>query len=176
MMYVIELETSRTRLDDDLVDETMDRLIDHHPSIGRTLEGEVQITIRLASSAGPLLVAETAQTLVSKITELTPAGVERAFEVTGLRVLPERIWDGRNQVHGAFDVDDGPGELTVAEAAEVLSVSAQRVRQLIEADQLLARRRGGRWMVDARSVHARSQDPPASGRPASGSQSGPVAG
>ncbi|MCL2423929.1 MAG: helix-turn-helix domain-containing protein [Micrococcales bacterium] len=43
-------------------------------------------------------------------------------------------------------------EVSVADAAQVLGVSARRVRALIAAGRVQARRVGGRWLVDAASL------------------------
>ena len=59
------------------------------------------------------------------------------------------------------------GWLSVAEAAERLSISVQRVRQLLHAGELDGRKGPGGWVVAENAVRAREQAPPAAGRPLS---------
>src|SRR5665647_3408165 len=59
------------------------------------------------------------------------------------------------------------GWLSVAEAAERLGISVQRVRQLLHAGELDSRKGPGGWVVAENAVRAREQAPPAAGRPLS---------
>jgi excisionase family DNA binding protein len=47
--------------------------------------------------------------------------------------------------------------LSVHEAADMLGISMQRVRQMIHAGQLAARRSSGGWLIDAGAVSGRSE-------------------
>jgi len=59
------------------------------------------------------------------------------------------------------------GWLSVAEAAERLGISVQRVRQLLHAGELDGRKGPGGWIVAENAVRTREQTPPAAGRPLS---------
>jgi excisionase family DNA binding protein len=59
------------------------------------------------------------------------------------------------------------GWLSVAEAAERLGISVQRVRQLLHAGELDGRKGPGGWIVAENAVRRREQAPPAAGRPLS---------
>jgi len=74
-------------------------------------------------------------------------------------------------------------DMTPAEAAELLDRSANYILLLLKRGDLIGRRlgpatRGGRWLIDARSVHALKAQwdaqPPQRGRPADDAPS-PVA-
>ncbi len=58
-------------------------------------------------------------------------------------------------------------ELSVAEAAEQLGVSARRVRALLEHGRLEGRQVGGRWLLPSDQVESRRAAAPAAGRPLS---------
>lgn len=58
-------------------------------------------------------------------------------------------------------------DLSVAEAALVLGVSARRVRALLESGQLPGRQVGGRWLLSSRAVEQRREVPRDGGRPLS---------
>lgn len=58
-------------------------------------------------------------------------------------------------------------DLSVAEAAQVLGVSARRVRALLESGQLPGRQVGGRWLLPSRAVEHRQEMPHKGGRPLS---------
>jgi excisionase family DNA binding protein len=59
------------------------------------------------------------------------------------------------------------GWLSVAEAAQRLGISVQRVRQLLHAGELDGRKGPGGWIVAENAVRTREQAPPAAGRPLS---------
>lgn len=59
------------------------------------------------------------------------------------------------------------GWLSVAEVAQRLGISVQRVRQLLHAGELDGRKGPGGWIVAESAVRAREQAPPAAGRPLS---------
>jgi excisionase family DNA binding protein len=48
---------------------------------------------------------------------------------------------------------DRPETYTPQEAARILGVSDERVRQLIDSGELLGEKRAGRYALDQRSVH-----------------------
>ncbi len=58
-------------------------------------------------------------------------------------------------------------ELSVAEAAQILGVSARRVRALLESGLLPGRQVGGRWLLHAYEVDQRRQRHSEGGRPLS---------
>ncbi len=66
--------------------------------------------------------------------------------------------EGAPRLHGGWVHISSVGgivvsvEITVPEVAEVLGVSARRVRQLIDAGRLRARRVGRQWLVDGASL------------------------
>jgi excisionase family DNA binding protein len=49
---------------------------------------------------------------------------------------------------------------TTAQVARILRVSPQRVRDLVANGKIEARKEGDRWLIDARSVHARLDERP----------------
>lgn len=55
--------------------------------------------------------------------------------------------------------------LSVSEAAKELRVSARRIRQLIEEQEIEARRIGNSWVVPLSEVHRRRRRSPSAGRP-----------
>lgn len=59
--------------------------------------------------------------------------------------------------------------MSAAEAADVLGVSARRVRQMLLDDDLRGRRIGSRWVVDSADVERMSDRRPVPGRPWSAS-------
>lgn len=58
-------------------------------------------------------------------------------------------------------------DLSVAEAAQVLGVSARRIRALLEGGHLPGRQVGGRWLLPSRAVEHRRKMPHEGGRPLS---------
>lgn len=58
-------------------------------------------------------------------------------------------------------------DLSVAEAAKVLGVSARRIRALLENGHLPGRQVGGRWLLSSRDVEQRRRVPHEGGRPLS---------
>jgi excisionase family DNA binding protein len=58
-------------------------------------------------------------------------------------------------------------QLSVADAAGGLGVSAERIRALIHAGELPATKIAGRWVVDSGDVEGRRREPRHSGRPLS---------
>jgi excisionase family DNA binding protein len=58
-------------------------------------------------------------------------------------------------------------DLSAAEAAQVLGVSARRVRALLESGHLPGRQVGGRWLLSSRDIEQRQQAPHEGGRPLS---------
>ena len=87
--------------------------------------------------------------------------------------LPATTW-GHRVPNGGYvlalcaDVSaDMPEEewMDVADASDVLQVSAERVRAMARDGVLDARKLGGQWQVSASSVRDRQANPPGSGRP-----------
>lgn len=62
--------------------------------------------------------------------------------------------------------------LSVAQAAEMLQVSATRVRTLIKKGTLPATKVGNSWCLEEKDVLQRTMDRPKAGRPRSGSDEG----
>lgn len=58
-------------------------------------------------------------------------------------------------------------DLSVAEAAQVLGISARRVRALLQCGQLPGRQVAGRWLLPSRAVEYRQEMPHEGGRPLS---------
>jgi len=58
-------------------------------------------------------------------------------------------------------------DLSVAEAAQILGVSARRVRALLKSGHLPGRQVGGRWLLPSRVVEQRREFPHDGGRPLS---------
>lgn len=92
------------------------------------------------------------------------------------RPLPPTAW-GHRCPNGGYvlalcaDVSaDAPEEpwMEVADAADVLQVSEERVRAMARDGVLSAEKVGGQWRVSAASVRARQANPPRGGRPRRG--------
>lgn len=62
--------------------------------------------------------------------------------------------------------------LSVVQAAEMLHVSATRVRALIKKGTLLATKVGNSWCLEEKDVLRRTMDRPKAGRPRSGTDEG----
>jgi excisionase family DNA binding protein len=58
-------------------------------------------------------------------------------------------------------------DLSAAEAAQVLGISARRIRALLEGGHLPGRQVGGRWLLPSRAVERRREMPHEGGRPLS---------
>lgn len=64
-----------------------------------------------------------------------------------------------------IDTDES---MTIAEAADYLGVTQGRVSQLINDGTLAAQKVLGRWLIEFKSLKARKNNPPKTGRPGVG--------
>ncbi|MCL2655499.1 MAG: type II toxin-antitoxin system HicB family antitoxin [Coriobacteriia bacterium] len=107
--------------------------------------------------ADAIFMAADALTLVLRSAELDEESIPPA---TFKHPLGER--DERVVI--SVITDEAQVFITTAYAAEVLGVSAGRVRQLVANGQLPAKKRGRDYMVDYAAVKERVANPPKAGR------------
>lgn len=134
--YTAEAEVARTgELTHDQIDLAMDHLADYAPSLSVTSRGHHAARITFAADS----IGQAARTAALV--------VEHALASTVIRVdvMTEAEADLRD---GAVDV---PELLGVTEAARLLGVSVQRVRQMIAEGKIAAHRIGERSYALTRS-------------------------
>lgn len=142
-MYNATIDVARkaTKDDSDLVDQVIDKLASYHPAIGGTPRGWLSAIISLPAES----LAQASSTAL--------AVVEAAFgaPAVSLEVMTS----------AEFDIRQGweptPDLVSVAEAAELLGVSRQRVLQRIEAKTLPATQVGKSWVIPRSAVTATSE-------------------
>jgi len=120
----------------DLVDDLMTALDQWHPAIGASLRGftEAIITleaenIRQAISTAGVIASDTAHT----------AG----GEVLAIEVMPTVEFDTRDNLVPLPDM------VSVTEAAEMLGITVQAVRQRLESGSLTGVKVGATWVIPA---------------------------
>lgn len=129
-----------TRADDStLADVLIDALPEYGPAVGRAERGWVTLHITFPAT-GLRQAFTTALALVEGATDVPIVAVE---------VLPTEEFDARNGLLPA-----PPETVGVPEAAELLGVSAQAVRQRITSGSLPARRVGRDWRIQRAAVEA----------------------
>lgn len=132
-MYNATVEVARKvdRGDDAVIDAAMDQLQHHHPALGGSPRGWHSATISLPAES-------LAQAFAAAV-----ALVEGAYDAPAIsaEVMTAEEFDARQ---GWAPI---PELVSVAEAAEVLGVSRQRVLQRIEAGTLPAKQVGKAWVI-----------------------------
>ena len=118
--------------DDDAVDGLMDAFADYHPAVGDApaSPGAVQAVITLP--------AHTLAQAVATATALAPQG----GDLEGSEVLPTEGWARRE----GLKVDDVE-LVSVTEAATILGLTSQAIRDRITAGTLPGRKIGRNWLV-----------------------------
>lgn len=116
---------------DDIDAQLMTALDPYSPAIARSERGWVE--------AYYTLPADNLRQAIT--TALAVAEAAAAAEVLSIEVLPTAEFDARN------GVEDAPETIGVPEAAEILGVSPQAVRQRLAAGSLPARREGRDWRI-----------------------------
>lgn len=138
--YTAEVEvTRRDDLTHDELDAAMGALAEYGPSIGTAPRGYLSARLTFPAAS----VTQAASTAASVV------AAALGSEVLRLEVMPEAEADRREH-----DVAL-PELVAVAEAAEMLNVSAQRIRQMIGEGKIAAHRVGERsWAIVRAEVEA----------------------
>lgn len=139
--YVVELETALTH-DDDLTDNLIDALVDHHPAIGPTPEDKLAVTVTLPADS--LTQAFTTALALTR----------NLFTATAITVIPETTRDLRLGLGGGF--------VTTKEAAKHLGLTRQMVNRRIKDGDLPATRVGRDWAIPRSAL---PKMPPKKARP-----------
>lgn len=121
----------------ELADQVVDRLANWAAAVETATSGQLRVTITLDADS----VAAAARLALGLVAELD-------FPLTRVEVLSTADFDRRL---GLGDLDD---VVSVAEAAAELGVSAQAVRQRLEAGTLAGRKAGRAWHVSREAVLA----------------------
>ena len=118
--------------DDDPVDVLMETFADYHPAVwdAPASPGAVQVVITLPAHALAQAVA-TATALAAQVGDLE-----------GIEVIPTKVWDRRE----GLKIDDVE-LVSVPEAATILGLTSQAVRDRITAGTLPGRKIGRNWLV-----------------------------
>ena len=131
--YNARLELRR-RATPGLAERLVDELADHHPAVGRTDTGHIEVVITLP--------AETLrQAVVTALALVTDAA--------GVEVMTTAEFDRR------LHLPEMPDLVSVGEAAELLGVSRQAVHQGIASGSLPARRVGKSHVLPRAAVDRR---------------------
>lgn len=140
MLYnaVAELGT-RARLED-VGEDLVIALEGYHPAAGRSPFGLIEVTISLPAET--LRQAVTTALAVIESATLLP--------VTAIEVLPTDDFDRRNGLEPVPDL------VSVSEAAAILSISRQRVLQLVDAGALPAVRVGKALALHRTAIELRA--------------------
>lgn len=144
--YVVELETALT-YDEDLTDNLIDALIDHHPAIGATPEDKLAVTVTLPADS----LTQAFTTALALTRDL--------FTSTAITVIPETTRDLRLGL--GTDADDA-GFVTTKEAAKHLGLTRQMVNRRIKDGDLPATRVGRDWAIPRSAL---PKMPPKKARP-----------
>lgn len=121
----------------ELADQVVDRLASWAAAAETTTSGHLQVTLTLDADS----VAAATRLALGLVAELD-------FPLTRVEVLSTADFDRRL---GLGDLDD---VVSVAEAAAELGVSAQAIRQRLEAGTLAGRKAGRAWHVSREAVLA----------------------
>lgn len=118
--------------DDDAVDALVEALADYHPAVGDApaSPGAVRAVITLPAHTLAQAVA-TATALAAQVGDLE-----------GIEVIPTQVWDRRE----GMKIDDVE-LVSVTEAATILGLTSQAVRDRITAGTLPGRKIGRNWLV-----------------------------
>ena len=124
--------TPSSPVEDDPVDVLMDAFADYHPAVGDApaSPGALQVVITLPAHTLAQAVA-TATALAAQVGDLE-----------GIEVIPTQVWDRRE----GLKIDDVE-LVSVTEAATILGLTSQAVRDRITAGTLPGRKIGRNWLV-----------------------------
>lgn len=118
--------------DDDAVDVLMDAFADYHPAVGDA-----------PASPGALqaVVTVPAHTLAQAVATATALAAQ-VGDLEGIEVIPTEVWDRRE----GLKIDDVEF-VSVTEAATILGLTSQAIRDRITAGTLPGRKIGRNWLV-----------------------------
>lgn len=124
------------RLEPELADQLVDRFVDHAASVSPDSHGQVVITLTVAADSARHAVLQ----VLALVGDVAP--------LVAIEVLPTSAYDNRL---GLGDLEE---VLSVSETAEELQISAQAVRQRLEAGTLAGRKAGRNWHIPRQTVEA----------------------
>lgn len=118
--------------DDEAVDVLMEAFADYHPAVGDA-----------PASPGALqaVVTVPAHTLVQAVATATALATQ-VGDLEGIEVIPTQVWDRR----AGLKIDDVE-LVSVTEAATILGLTSQAIRDRITAGTLPGRKIGRNWLV-----------------------------
>ena len=118
-------------------DELVDRLVDYHPAVGPSdlVPGAREVVITLPA-------ASLSQAITTVRAVAAPLGV-----LHGLEIVPTAAWD-----HRLGRTTNGDDLIGVTEAAGVLGVTPQAVRERLAAGTLPGRKIGRNWALPASAL------------------------
>ena len=148
-MYNAAVEVDSTRIDEDVADELMGQLAQFHPAVGTSPRGWLEARISLPAES-------LAQACVTASTVVESAAGAAAI---ACEVMTEEEFDARQGFTTAPDL------IGAAEAAEILGVSTERVRQLAVAHRIQSEELSGRRAYVRSSVEALARQDRPGGRP-----------
>lgn len=119
-------------------DELVDRLVDYHPAVGPSdlVPGAREAVITLPA-------ASLSQAITTVRAVASPLGI-----LHGLEIVPTAAWDRR-----LGRTTNGDDLIGVTEAAGVLGVTPQAVRERLAAGTLPGRKIGRNWALPASALH-----------------------
>lgn len=118
--------------DDEAVDVLMEAFADYHPAVGDA-----------PASPGALqaVVTVPAHTLAQAVATATALATQ-VGDLEGIEVIPTQVWDRR----AGLKIDDVE-LVSVTEAATILGLTSQAIRDRIAAGTLPGRKIGRNWLV-----------------------------
>ena len=118
--------------DDEAVDVLMEAFADYHPAVGDApaYPGALQAVVTVPAHTLAQAVA-TATALATQVGDLE-----------GIEVIPTQVWDRR----AGLKIDDVE-LVSVTEAATILGLTSQAIRDRITAGTLPGRKIGRNWLV-----------------------------
>ena len=118
--------------DDEAVDALMEALADYHPAVGDA---------PAAPGALQAVVTVPAHTLAQAVATATALAAQ-VGDLEGIEVIPTQVWDRR----AGLKIDDVE-LVSVTEAATILGLTSQAIRDRITAGTLPGRKIGRNWLV-----------------------------
>ena len=118
--------------DDEVVDVLMEAFADYHPAVGDAPAppGALQAVVTVPAHTLAQAVA-TATALAAQVGDLE-----------GIEVIPTQVWDRR----AGLKIDDVE-LVSVTEAATILGLTSQAIRDRITAGTLPGRKIGRNWLI-----------------------------
>ena len=118
--------------DDEVVDVLMEAFADYHPAVGDA-----------PASPGALqaVVTVPAHTLAQAVATATALAAQ-VGDLEGIEVIPTQVWDRR----AGLKIDDVE-LVSVTEAATILGLTSQAIRDRITAGTLPGRKIGRNWLI-----------------------------